>query len=313
MAVFAFILIPFYLGVANSMMQSKAGASLRSIGLMTVAGVVAIAIWQAGQSVTAPSAALPIIIALCFLALVFLLGLGMLVGGQVARLQSKNTARNLALFATISFPALLSMLAAHQLESYWTAEESDRNAAREAFQKQTLNADFGDHSITFPVSPGLTIEHSCQNHSRVCVTRWNSEGINSAPANDLVLLSIQFSSMIGLEDEFMSWCENRSDLADTVWCELHHERDFSLRVEGQNHVPWEQAEGAELFEAPEQIKTLVCSDHWDGPFCRAIIDIAPGIEAHVPSQGLTPNAAGQRALEALPAINRYWEAMLKIE
>jgi len=311
--VFALILVSFYLGVANSMTQSKAGAPLRGMGLMTVAGGLAIGTWQVGQFVFAPSAALTIIFALCFLVLVFLLGLGRLVGSLIARLQVNSKTRSIAVGATMAIPTMLSGLAVYQYESHRKTEELAKTLARDAFQQKTLTANFGDHVVSFPVSPALRIKHSCRNHSRSCVTDWYSKGINSAQADDLVLHSVRFSSLAGMESKFMGWCAKRPDLAKTSWCELSHEYEFSLHVRGQNRIPWGQADGAILFEAPEKIRVLVCSDHWKGLSCRAIIDIAAGIEAHVPSQGLTPSAAGQRALEALPAIKRHWETMLEFK
>lgn len=310
---FGLLLAAFYIGVGNGIIPHKPGASRRGARLMIVAGVVALATWQLGQSTTAASAAVPLVFAILFMVLVFLLGLGILLGSQVARLRTESTIRPLAVSATIAVPAALCGLAAYHLERHWEAEETATIAARKAFRSQTLTANFGEHSVAFPVSPGLTIRHFCKDQSRACVTSWFGESINQAPADNLVLISMQFSSITSLADEFTMWCGNRPDIANTVWCERHRKRDFKLQLEGQNRVPWGQAAGAEPFEAPEQIKSLACWDHWKGRFCRAIIDIAPGIEAHVPSQGLTPDDAGRHALETLPAINRLWQAMLQGE
>lgn len=270
-------------------------------------------IWHAGQSSTASFGALLIVFALCFLVLVFLIGLGDFIGSLMARCGARRRLRNWAVCATIIFPAVLSALAIYQSEKNRKAEELAEKEAREAFQQQTFVAQFGGHSVTFPASPVLGIEHSCRHHRKACFTYWNSESLNMAKAEDLVLFSIRFSTLDNVRDEFDSWCADRPDLANTTWCEQQYDYAFSLHVKGQNRIPWGQAAGATLFEAPQKIRALVCSDHWKGLSCRAIIDIAPGIEARVPSQGLAPEAAAQRALDALPFIDRHWAAMLEIE
>ncbi|QFT81506.1 hypothetical protein FIU89_12855 [Roseovarius sp. THAF27] len=310
---FGLLLAAFYMGVANGLIPHKPGASRRGARVMIVAGVVAFAIWEFGQSTTAAMTAVTQVFAILFMVLVFLLGLGILLGAQVARLRTKSTTRTLAVCATMAVPAALCGLAAYQLERHREAEEAAKIAARKAFRSQTLSANFGAHSVTFPVSPGLTIRHFCKDQSRVCVTSWLAEGINQAPADDLVLVSMQFSSITSFAEEFTTWCASRSDIADTAWCERHRTRDFTLQLQGRTRAPWGQAQGAEPFEAPEQIKSLACWDHWKGRYCRATIDVAPGIEAHVPSHGLTPDDAGRHALETLPAINRLWQAMTQGE
>lgn len=304
----AMILGIFYVGLSIGFMPARSTRRFRGLGTLLVSSVLAIALWQSAQSITAPSAGATILIFFCVLAIFFIGGLGRLAGSLTRQLPAGSRTIRLTGASVIVVPAALIGWSIYAYETNRIADEKAEVAALAAFQSQTLTGSFGGHSIALPVVPSLHIVHACRDVTRDCHTHfWRSTGLNMASLDAFELFSIRFRIDDAIIEVLASWCAKRQQMLDTVWCEgpLEHETGLSL-TESKGPL---DPNIYTVHQAPDRINSIVCSEHWTGLSCHVKFDVAAGIEGYIFTSGLTPEVAGDEALKAIPRINRIWAAM----
>jgi hypothetical protein len=302
----AFIVLgPYYLGLYYGFRRAIGAHRVRGIGKVIVCGGLAVVLTGLGQSVTAPSAGITIILAFIILALFFLFGLGQTLGSLIKFLPIKSTLTRVIGVAVIVIPTALIGWGLYAMEANKIEEEKAKNAAIEAFQSQTLTGTFDRHLIRLPVVPSLHIIHRCHEGTRECHTHFSgSAELNMASPDSLELSSIQFLNRRRINEQMNGWCAGRPQLLDTVWCEGPMKHQTGLILTG-HYKPNNPNYGTE-YQAPDGIRSIICSEHWTGFGCRVTFDIADGIVGYILTNDITPLEAGEEALQTLPRINRIW-------
>lgn len=247
------------------------------------------------------------IVYLAFIAVfftVFLFGLGML-AGSLASWPKSGSIRKALLASILITPITLVGTGLYRYEVAVREKAEALIEERAEFLRETLTGSFGAHVVSIPVLPLAKITHACREERSVCHTSFGrSTALNNAKREALDLRTVEILSHEDDLSQLAAWCAERGAEVDPEWCavvpldRLVFRRHEDVRPEadtnGWTEVP-SDASGTRVY----------CGAQSFEGFCRALIDVAPGIQAEQWFRDLEP----AKVIALLPTARNRAEAL----
>lgn len=299
----------FYAGYWTGYSGVRAGSHrVQGFPAILTGGIVTFTIWAAAQEhVRAPGAAVLVLYIAALFFLVFVFGLGQLLGGLVPLWVAKGPKRAGAVLATLFFPASLVGGFLYLLTVELAAEEAAKAAALADLQSRTHVGRFGDHDVRFPGLPRLELRHRCREGRSDCSTNfWSSPGFNGVEEGDvLALREVVLAAGSDPLAATARWCSTRPEQAGSLWCSTRDYGNIRLRLSKPvgDWTGWEEVAG------PDPASRTFCFQSWNGHLCRMFFEVAPGIQAVVSGEADTRSGALKQAQYAPERAHEIWAAL----